>query len=335
MIRFLCVVLTLVVTFLSPVGAEPDKEEDVVTYRDITVPFPLASGTGVVGRLQQQILGVYGDANGISHGFLRSPSGHFQTVLNVLPQDVSAAGIVGSLVTPQRSEVDTGIRGFLFAEGTLHILQVPDAPGHGPFTILTEAWAVTDTGVVVGTFRRQGEDGHHGFLYRHADHSYTVLDGPSAVATTVLAMTPAERALVRVVLAGGVVQHYTWEAGTFTLLPPIPGLPDADIVGHTDSGILAANVGLVGVVWDGEDLHEIDFPGAALTEINGIGPTGKVVWGRYRDSAGVDHGFVATLGGKAAKQRGGARESGKMHATFTREDCGPGSKRQMCREIGN
>ena len=59
---------------------------------------------------------------------------------------------------------------------------------------------------------------------------------------------------------------------------------------------------------------------------------GRVVWGRYRDQAGVDHGFVATLGTGGTKHREG-RRSEKMHAAFTVEDCAPGSKRQVCREL--
>ena len=312
-------------------GADTHREPHMVTYKTVTVPFADVGGTSITGRLRSGPVGLYLDANQQLHSFVHATHGPVQGLPFLNVQDASIAGLVGSFHAPGvGDDQDTGIRGFLLTEGTAHVLQVPRV-GRGARTVLTEAVAVNDAGVVVGSFQREGEDGAHGWHYNHATRAYTVIDTPGATGTLLLGISPAGLVLVRAVV-GGVVQHLIWDHGVFTTVPAIPDLPGVELVGRTDTGVLAGNVGQVGVVWDGQRLTEIDVPDAVSTDVNGIDAGGRVVWGSYRDPAGVDHGFVATLGAGGTRQRGSQQRSEKMHAAFTVEDCGPGSKRQVCVE---
>ena len=327
MIVRLFAVLILMLALTPPVHAD---KEDAVSYRTIDLPFLSVSGTGVTGRLGQETVVVYLDANQQLHTAVLPPRDRAQVLPFLQTQDVSAAGLIGTY-SPfgLRSDTDTGLRGFLFADGTVHTLHVPRVHPNTPRTILTEAIAGNDAGLIGGDFRRQGEDTFHCFLYDHTARTYEVIDGPGAVSTACLAISPTGRVLVSATDGAGVTRHYVWERGTLTELPAIPDLPKVELVGRTDAGLLAGNAGRAGFVWDGQHLQAIDVPGSLSTDVNGIDVAGRVVWGSYRDSAGVDHGFIATLGGQG---RGSQRHSDKLHAAFTPEDCGPGSKRQVCVE---
>ena len=41
-----------------------------------------------------------------------------------------------------------------------------------------------------------------------------------------------------------------------------------------------------------DTFSSIDFPGAVLTQVTGVGPDGAIV-GRYEDSSGTVHGFLS------------------------------------------
>lgn len=327
---------TLLLLFaLAPLAeAQYTYKEETVAYQTIDVPFAGARLTVVTGKDGPDLGGVYLDANDHLHTWTRDGRGRFTAVPLLELSDLSAAGQVGSYTDPfARSDADTGRRGYLWVDGTLTTLQVPREPGipPRPRSILTEAAAISDTGLIGGTFRREGTDTFHVFLYDAHTNTYSFLNPPEAVTAQLLSLSPTSKALLRATGAEGQRHQYVWDAGTFTELN-IPDLPDAELVGRTDSGILAGNLGSVGVVWDGTRLHEIEAPGSVFTDINNITADGKAVYGSFRDEAGGVHGFVATLGrGKARHQ---AQRTTKMATVVRAEDCGPGSKRAVCQEQG-
>ena len=176
---FLWPVLTIILgSALTSVAA-------TYTFHTIDVPFPGAESTVVTGHQQQRFIGAYRDAAQNTHGFVRTRGGRFLTLLNVTPQDASAAGITGWFLAPG-SRPDGGVitRGFVFHEGTFQDLQVARIDGpRTPPTTLTEALAINDGGVVVGDFRSGVDGKFRGFLWDPATGEYTTIEGPDAEST--------------------------------------------------------------------------------------------------------------------------------------------------------
>ena len=164
-----------------------------------------------------------------------------------------------------------------------------------------------------------------GFRYTPAPPTWASIESPDARSTAAVAITSDGHILVRS-FVDGVTRHYLWDEGVLTELPPIPDLPDVDLVGHTASGLFAGNVGLVGFVWDGTTVEVIEVPGAQLTEIFGLREDGTV-YGRYLDAAGESYGLIAK-----PRANHGSQGSAKMHEAFQARECSAGSKRRVCRE---
>jgi hypothetical protein len=108
----------------------------------------------------------------------------------------------------------------------------------------------------------------------------------------------------------------------------VPDLDDPviEIAGLTDDGVVAVNVGSVGVVVQDGQVQVIEFPGAVVTSLQGI-RNDLTVYGAYIDGTGV-HGFLAIPDGTRIVPR---IHSAGLHRPFTAADCYPGCKRLVCR----
>jgi hypothetical protein len=108
----------------------------------------------------------------------------------------------------------------------------------------------------------------------------------------------------------------------------VPDLDDPviEIAGLTDDGVVAVNVGSVGVVVQDGQVQVIEFPGAVVTSLQGI-RNDLTVYGAYIDNTGV-HGFLAVPDGTRIVPR--LRSAG-LSRPFTAADCYPGCKRLVCR----
>ena len=319
MFLYLFAVLTFLVVLSSSAQAQ-------YTYRTVDVPFPNVTGTVVTGLTARgTALGIYTDAAipANLHGFVQANRGDARPLLLVTPQDINAVEAITGWYQPSTG----GVEAFVYHEGTLRRLQFPRSRPGAPLTPITEALALNDAGVVVGDYQ-SGEDGvFRGFRFTPAPPTWASIEAPNALSTAAVAITSDGHILVRAFGVDGVTRHYLWDEGTLTELPPIPSLPEVDLVGYTASGLFAGNVGLVGFVWDGVAVEVIEVPGAQLTELSGLRKDGTV-YGRYIDAAGEPHGLIATPEGKYR----GPRRSAKMQEAFQASDCSPGSKRHVCRE---
>lgn len=310
------------------------------TFRTIDVPFPGATDTSVHGLSDQgAVVGNYTDATGFRHhGFLspdglRLRQGQIYPLLNVTPQGMNGAGMVTGWYASQPT------LGFLYTAGTFWSFLGPrrsSAPGTPVtfFPYLTEPAAINDHGVVVGDYRypnsldAQGQfvdEPFHGFRYVSATGVFTTIDVPHTRHTALTGINNHGQIVGHTTALDGTHHAFRWQDGVVTFLQ-VPGLEDVDLVGITDAGVLAGSAGQVGFVYDGATVQIVEVPGATLTDLAGIRQDGTV-YGRFLDSQGENHGFIATPSNRRMPQVSVKAQAG----LFQQSDCDPGSKRRVCR----
>jgi hypothetical protein len=292
------------------------------TFRTIDVGFPGATDTVVTGLSAQQVLvGIYADRRGQTQGFERRRGQAVVPLLNVIPQAILNNGaVLGEYRAP------TGhTEGFVFAQGTF--TPIVGAVGQ-EMPELVEALGANEAGVVVGTYR--SSDGQfHGFRYDIPTAAFTTVDVPGGRDTLLLGINGGGVLVAEYTAPDNTRHAVRVDSGGVTDVT-VPGLEDLALVGLTDSGKIAGNAGVVGFVVDGGTAQIIEAPGATLTELFGIRNDGTL-YGRFLDSAGVGHGFVATPDGRRTQR---ASEWRGVRRAFEAGDCSPGSKRWLCRKEG-
>jgi probable HAF family extracellular repeat protein len=309
-------VLSLVLALLVPEVAGA-----AYTFHTIDVPFAGTSDTVVTGLTAQGAsVGAYLDAGGRDQGFRRTRRGRVLPLLNVTPQAINAQGvIVGWFVSP------TGLQGFVLRDGTFTALSVPPVVGPAR-TLLTEALAINDAGLVVGDYRSGADRQFHGFLYDSVARTFTTVDVPGATLTALTGVNNRGQLVGGFVDAGG-QRHAFRQDGTAVTVVTVPELPEVDLVGLTDAGVLAGNAGSVGFVLQDGVVEVVAVPEGQLTELSGVREDGAV-YGRFIDAAGTHHGFLALPTGQALV---GQPEARPHVRAFTVAECLPGSKRLVCR----
>src|SRR5512140_3789592 len=130
-----------------------------------------------------------------------------------------------------------------------------------------------------------------------AAYTFTRLDYPGAAVTRLIGLNDHLEMVGHYIMPGGVRHAMMVRLGTF-----IPLDPDGVLGTHASGALQINNRGDVtgyytdtsgrhGFVLRGNALTTIDYPGSSYTQANGISDQG-VVFGHFRDAAGVFHGFV-------------------------------------------
>jgi hypothetical protein len=192
-----------------------------------------------------------------------------------------------------------------------------------PNAILTDAWGISDAGVIVGSYRNRTDTNRtHGFILK--DGLFETIDAPLGADT--LLMSANRNVIVGITISdeGTRTQSFVFSDGLFSPLE----IPDAfpftvtvrdvnergEITGSyskTDPAAApSANLHSF-VLTDGQIvLIEAPFPNSQLTEVSGINNKGELV-GRVYLRDGHNFGFTAVprnCGGAALSQTGEGTE---------------------------
>jgi N-acetylglucosamine-6-sulfatase len=180
-----------------------------------------------------------------------------------------------------------------------------DVPG----SAVTEAWAINDSGNIVGSYTAGGTT--HGFLLEGG--GYTTIDVPGATSTVATGINDPGQ-IVGSYTLGGVTHAFLFSRGAFTTFD-VPGasftmprgINDAgDIVGEYRSGGVAH-----GFLFSGGAYTTIDVPGATFTAYaSGINGPGEVV-GRF-DARGTNFGYLLSDGAYTTLHYPGAVSSAAL-----------------------
>jgi uncharacterized membrane protein len=263
-------------------------------FKFTQIDYPTAQATEALGINEQgAIVGVFAD-NDTAHGFVWR-NGKFQTIdppgsVLTFARSINArVEIVGFYFDANFTQ-----RGFYYYNGQFRTIVVPnstenDATGindlgvisgeyvdlngieHGyvlqggifktidvPQSLSTDIWNVANDGAFAGDY--SDESTVHGFMSPNLG-VFIPLDFPGAAATAGRDINETKQVVGR------------WDDYSVPL----------DIVCSTQCH---------GFLWERGEFHSIDAPGANSTVALGINDAGRIV-GRFIDSSGGDHGFIA------------------------------------------
>jgi probable HAF family extracellular repeat protein len=253
------------------------------------------------------IVGRYADANGRTHGFLRTPRGEFTTIdfprasFTVAAAINNRGAISGMYSLPTAPTVR---HGFLLTNGSLRTF---DPPGSS----FTNALGINDGNDVVGRFctlfigkcRPPGDVHVRGFLFR--DGSFTIFEVPGSVETDAFAINNRGQIVGAYQTADRQTQLFVLREGEFTTIALPDGVPVSldkggindrgDIVGAYCDGAPPCDVlptGTHGFLMSDRRFRTIDFPGASATAAFGINNRGQIVGGYFVHGMNVAHAYL-------------------------------------------
>jgi uncharacterized membrane protein len=262
-----------------------------LTFTTIDVPGAVLTNAQGVNH-QGDVVGVFNDAAGLQHGFLRS-GGQYRTIdfpnaRSTFARGINDAGdIVGSYVR-QVETTSVPNHGFLLTRRGG--LQAVDYPGH----LNTIPQRILNDGTILGCYHDTDTMGTmHGFEFHHG---FSAIDMGMSMHN---GATPDGEYIVGLFTdQDGRNKVYVMNGSSFSVLE-VPGAvltngwdvnPSRVIVGvFTDSGGATH-----GFEYDGGAFTRIDAPGATATRVFGINDRGDLV-GQFVDTAGRTHGFVAQV----------------------------------------
>jgi|RhiMetdeSRZDD1v2_1073273.scaffolds.fasta_scaffold40637_4 hypothetical protein len=313
-----CILLSVV---LGP--PRPSQATDY-QFTTIDVPFARTQATSVVGlSAVQGLIGAYLDAGNRDQGFLQV-QGTFVTLLNVVPQAVNTAGAIVGFYTSDK------LRGFVFQDGTFTPLEFPAVGVPPQFSLLTEAEGINDAGVIVGDYR-DGQGTFHSFQYDPtATPRYQSFDPPWPHTGSGATGINNGGVIVGIFFDAQGLHGYLKDGDTWTMLNA-PGAVTTEPVAINDAGQIVGLADGSTFVFDGTTFTTVVHPDGGLTQAHSISQTGVLV-GRYLDTQGVDHGFLATPQAGIAPPAGAARAAVQgASARLLVPLCGPGNRRWSCR----
>jgi hypothetical protein len=301
-------------------------------FLTVDVPFANTSNTVVTGLNDQGVsVGTYAQAGGLLNGFvLPRPRGLVTVPLPLLqPAAITNTTIiVGTTGAPRQ--------GFVLNDGTYLPFRVEEPPfvplQGGILALLTEPLAANDAGLTVGDFRSgRDPDQFKGFVFDPQTFTFEIVTIPGLTSIRLSAINNLDQLAAVGFDDAGQTRSALGDRATqvFTAFV-VPDLDDPliEIAGLTDDGVVAVNVGSVGVVVHDGMAQVITFPGAVATDLQGI-RNDLTVYGAYQDADRVTHGFIAVPDGTRIVPR---MRSAGLGRAFTRADCYPGCKRLVCRQ---
>jgi hypothetical protein len=178
--------VTWCVLTVAPARAEPPALDPHIVH---WVSFDVAQATytqGIAINDRGQIIGLWQDQVGTSHGFLREADGKI-VAFDPPGMGVGATGAPAGTyptginnrgeIVGYYSDKTGGQHGFLRSvEGKYTVIDDPNA---NTSPISTAVYAISDTGVIVGGFTDTDDVAFHGFL-REPDGSFITVDKPGA-----------------------------------------------------------------------------------------------------------------------------------------------------------
>jgi probable HAF family extracellular repeat protein len=295
-------------------GAEQQRRRYHHELTFTQIDFPGATFTEANGiNNRGQIVGLFGDAGGVFHGFLLEDGAFtqidFPGAPQTLPNDINDRGQVVGVFGASLLDA----HGFLLHDGVFTQIDFPGA-------LATVGLGINDRGQIVGGFIDAG-GAQHGFLLDNG--VFTQIDVPGSPGTAPFDIDRRGRILGLFGDAGGAEHGFLLDDGVFTQID-VPGGVDTNPLGINDRGQIVGHVGPVGAfhgfLFDEGAFTQIDFPGAPNTIVNGINDRGEIV-GNFTDAVGVDHGLLATkerFSGKAIGLGAGADNAAvEIAGTFT------------------
>lgn len=305
----------------SPVSPRTDTAQTALDARDGTKPNIIefdAWGAGTqafqgtfayANNAEGAITGFVTDNNYVSHGFLRTPEGHF---LSFDPPGMGSScgpgfGTLPFGITDQGTIAGEFFDGNCTAHGFVRSRDGSftrvDFPG---VTFPTEVGLINDGGTIAG-----GYGTGHGFV-RSRQGKFTSFDPPGSINTFLCAITclnPSGAIAGSYVDAGGVTHGFLREGDGKITTYDVPGEasfggnnainPEGDITGvffdaqGDRHGYVRSHTGKFTVI----DVPGAVAPGTTSESIDGAG----VVIGWFFDATGAQHAFVRSAGGAYTK----------------------------------
>jgi probable HAF family extracellular repeat protein len=257
-----------------------------------TIDFPGSVLTNAQGiNAQGDIVGIYTDTAGKTHGFLLSGEQYrsidFPNAQQTQARGIGPAGdIVGSY---QRQDESGGIpnHGFLLTRrGTFFKVDYPDHQNTIPQRILAD-------GTILGCYHDADTMGSmHGMSVTRRG-----FEGLAEGMSMHNGATPDGRLIVGLFTdMDGRGKGYVVDRGAFSPLE-VPGAASTAVWDVNPSkvivGVFTDSAGVVhGFQYDGQAFGRVDVSGARATRVFGINAAGNMV-GAFVDAAGRTHGFLA------------------------------------------
>jgi hypothetical protein len=309
-------------------SAQELQEQASVTHQPTITEFDAlgagrgpGSGTFPQDNNSGSITGYYINAQGFSHGFLRTPDGTVTTIdppgtgtLRGSGQGTIPEGINGrGEITGYYQDENNLFHGFLRAvDGTFTTIDSPNAGTEADQG--TAPQSINSIGTIAG-FYLDVNNTIHGFV-RTRDGVITTFDAPGAgtgpfqgtEVTTATGINPEGAIVGWYIDISGVFHGYLRSPdGAFTTIDPT-GTVFTVLAGITPDGTAsgyfgdASNVGHGFVRSPDGTITTFDDPDAAAgnsqgTFVFGINPAGAIT-GQYTDSGNTNHGFVRSTDGK-------------------------------------
>jgi len=262
---------TLVGTYFTDQGAENFGFIEQGTQLT-TLNYPNTSGVTWAAGINDRgyVVGIYNDAGGSGHGWMRTPDGTFTQIddplaangpgLGTSPSTINNAGVIVGYYFDSSGAA----HGYIDDDGTFKTI---DAPGAGTMadqgTALTD---ITDNGLILG-FYIDPNGVSHGFIYTSG--RFIDFNAPGAGTSAGQGTYPA-------------------------------GIGQNGVIAGTDENAS----GYAGWELANGRFLNLDDPNAGTGSLNSqplgtyifdLDPSGDAVSGAYWDSDGVEHGFVAAL----------------------------------------
>lgn len=277
-------------------GSQQTSSPTSRLYDFQTIDVPGASGTVVYGLNNcGDVVGLYFDAAGSQHGFLFSKKDGFKTI------DVPSAVATQLIGINDAHDI---VGGWLDNSGIVHGVLIHEGrfiPINSPGGVDTVATGINDAGDIVGGFDLGDQATNIGFVLKKGQ--FTSFQNPSAA--------PSQTSASGIDIKGQIVGPYTDPLGQLHGFLLIGGRystidpPDAQ-VGSEANGINSDGQ-IVGQYFNGSVLlpcqgyvlsrgqfETVDFPGAAITALEGINDPEQIVGGYRIVLSDPVHGFIAS-----------------------------------------
>ena len=260
------------------------------------VDYPGAAQTTVWGiDTAGDVVGSYVDASGNGHGFLLS-GGTYTTIdypggYNFLTGINDLGMIVGFV------QFSNGGFGFLYNVQTGVFTEV-----NYPGASTTLCYAINNAGTIVGSFLSGAP--YEGFAL--IGSNYHLIEPPGSTQAIASGITASGQVVGNSLLTGDVNFNFLFNGRRYRQLIPRASIRGAILDGISPSGTALTGYsstlgGYAGFLLQNKVLTVLRFPTATGTVARAVSDTGEVV-GWFLDSAFVQHGFLWTPPGDAAKK---------------------------------